>query len=898
VIRDSKLIGNKVDCPKCKFRFLVTAPEGVATPPPKVPAKPPTPGKAPATAGDPAKAKKKPVVSSTTPGVPSKNKPLPKREDDSGEEEAAKKKGKKKQKSNSTMMIGGGIVALTLLVLVIGYFGGLFGGDETPAPPGDPAPKKDRPQAKGQPKEEGGTKGDGKKTPPVGKEVVVDIVKSDITNLLPGDTYWVLKINGREFIDTPIGSVFFEESGDSARAFKRMMGFSGDDIERVVCSGAPDGTFFSVFRLKKDLVSDDLKNAAMEVDPSPKTILKREMYKIKSNELISMLSQYLTTRMTAADINWSRPKGERTLAFSLTDPRTLIIADQAPLEKLLTANLLRTYKTTYHDPNTLTPPKKTATEPKVEGEAPKDMPETEPKKKEIPAYAHNPSYLTIDPALKIMLNQIEGDKPVVAVFAAQLGDSQRMIGGFFRKQGYYGLEKITLPIASTVSLAIRKMEPEKLQLAASIEFPKIDEAVNLAAALQPVAGLLANRFMEHLRMPIGVGTGDPAMPPMPAPPLTQNLISAPLETGVAARFEEAPEATQFIAFQKKDGESPLLTDPNLPLTSSVSITANDRYLNFTLDADWKPVYFVYVSPTIRSRIDLLKGEALMMTGRAHWHSLASGVRAEQKAGSTPPAAFPRDSDASRFELPYPPEQRVSWLVDLLPYLGYETLSRKIRRDQPWNYMNLERGDGNLIAGSAWIPEFLSGEYPQSTWRVQMPNLNGRDLGSTHFVGLTGIGMDAANLADTPENGSKLGMLGYHRQTKFTEVSDGLANTIYMIQVPPNMPRPWIRGGGATAQGVPLEGSIKPFISVTKDGKKGTYAVMADGSIRFLSETIDDKVFQALTTYKGGETIDNLNQIAPVIIKGESFLKKEEAPKVEPKAEPKLEPKAEPKVELK
>ena len=128
---------------------------------------------------------------------------------------------------------------------------------------------------------------------------------------------------------------------------------------------------------------------------------------------------------------------------------------------------------------------------------------------------------------------------------------------------------------------------------------------------------------------------------------------------------------------------------------------------------------------------------------------------------------------------------------------------------------------------------------------------------------------------------KLGLFGYDRSTKFEDVSDGLANTIYLIQVPPVYQRPWVAGGGATVQGVPESRSIAPFVSVQSDGKHGAFVLMADGSVRFIKETIDswpfDKftgepvgavytpggwwenvpkpgVWQALSTRAGGETL--------------------------------------------
>ncbi len=86
--------------------------------------------------------------------------------------------------------------------------------------------------------------------------------------------------------------------------------------------------------------------------------------------------------------------------------------------------------------------------------------------------------------------------------------------------------------------------------------------------------------------------------------------------------------------------------------------------------------------------------------------------------------------------------------------------------------------------------------------------------------------------------------------------------------------------------------------------------MADGSIRFVSSKVSDNIFKALLTVEGGEKIDNLNQVAPLVgkqavIKADPMEnpapaepKKEEPKKEEPKVtEPKKEEpkKEEPKV---
>ena len=117
-------------------------------------------------------------------------------------------------------------------------------------------------------------------------------------------------------------------------------------------------------------------------------------------------------------------------------------------------------------------------------------------------------------------------------------------------------------------------------------------------------------------------------------------------------------------------------------------------------------------------------------------------------------------------------------------------------------------------------------------------------------------MDAASYDEKDsDNAKKLGIFGYDRVTKVTDITDGLPSTILLIQVPAAYKNPWLAGGGATVRGCPETGSVKPFVSDQPDGKKGTIAIMADGSVRFIPDNIPDAVFKAMCTIKGGEKVD-------------------------------------------
>ena len=199
--------------------------------------------------------------------------------------------------------------------------------------------------------------------------------------------------------------------------------------------------------------------------------------------------------------------------------------------------------------------------------------------------------------------------------------------------------------------------------------------------------------------------------------------------------------------------------------------------------------------------------------------------------------------------PYPPNERIGWMPQLLPFLGYESAFRELQPDDPW------KSRKNAEIGAIPVPAFLDSRYPHNSWLATVRDAAGKEMrfGATHFVGVAGVGLDAA---DYDIKDPRAGVFGYDRITRFDDIKDGKATTILMLQVPPTYPRPWIAGGGATIMGVPEKNSVKPFVlPITHDGKKGTYAIMVDGSVRFIPETIPDEVFKAMCTIHNGGKVN-------------------------------------------
>ncbi|MBX7106568.1 MAG: DUF1559 domain-containing protein, partial [Gemmataceae bacterium] len=251
----------------------------------------------------------------------------------------------------------------------------------------------------------------------------------------------------------------------------------------------------------------------------------------------------------------------------------------------------------------------------------------------------------------------------------------------------------------------------------------------------------------------------------------------------------------------------------------------------------------------------MRGLSDMASPTPMYKELADSLGKWREGGSIPRGTFQREENTGgRLARNWPPSQRVSWMAGLLPHLGLEDVYKQIERGKSW------RDERNLKPGSLIIPPFLDPRFPEKTWYASLDSLGSRVQGATHYVGMAGVGLEAGDYKiDDPAVAKKLGAFGYDRVTPMKDVTDGVSNTIMIVGVAPNFQRPWIAGGGATIMGAPEQRSVRPFLV---RAQKGTHVIMMDGSVRFISENISDDVFKALCTIKGGETIEDLEKVAP------------------------------------
>lgn len=196
----------------------------------------------------------------------------------------------------------------------------------------------------------------------------------------------------------------------------------------------------------------------------------------------------------------------------------------------------------------------------------------------------------------------------------------------------------------------------------------------------------------------------------------------------------------------------------------------------------------------------------------------------------------------------PPEQRLSWLVEILPYLEANNL-----------YSRLDRKAGWEAVVNQPVVQTPIRTYQCPDWGREPPMAGNTYL--TSYIGVAGVGADAATL---PAGAPRAGVFGYDRRTALADITDGIANTMLVLESARDN-GPWAQGGPATVRGLhpdeaPYLGVGRPFggthfserLVFHPRRSLGSNLLFADGSVRFVHQDTAAEVLQALATIAGGE----------------------------------------------
>ena len=161
----------------------------------------------------------------------------------------------------------------------------------------------------------------------------------------------------------------------------------------------------------------------------------------------------------------------------------------------------------------------------------------------------------------------------------------------------------------------------------------------------------------------------------------------------------------------------------------------------------------------------------------------------------------------------------SWRVLILPFLESSALYSSYNFDEPWD------GPNNSLLANQMPPAYAC------------PSAAAPNSATTSYMAITGPG--------TIFDGDKA--------ATFRDITDGTSNTLIVVETSGQATN-WMQPVDLDAQKMAFAVNDPAGGDISSSHPNGANGLIADGSVRFLSESIDAQTLRALTTRAGGEVV--------------------------------------------
>ncbi len=190
------------------------------------------------------------------------------------------------------------------------------------------------------------------------------------------------------------------------------------------------------------------------------------------------------------------------------------------------------------------------------------------------------------------------------------------------------------------------------------------------------------------------------------------------------------------------------------------------------------------------------------------------------------------------DAPLPPEKRLSWLTTLPPFMELKTKDARSAQalgDQLDPALAWDAG-GNAAVAHASVLFCRCPAHPFVD--------PGIAKGETSYVGISGVGRDAADL---PRGNALAGIFGYDRIVRRADLTAGATQTLLATETASDN-GPWTAGGVSTVRGLvpadaPYIGPGRPFGGLHPHGLN---VLRADGGGDFMSDDVAPDFIESLT----------------------------------------------------
>ncbi len=208
---------------------------------------------------------------------------------------------------------------------------------------------------------------------------------------------------------------------------------------------------------------------------------------------------------------------------------------------------------------------------------------------------------------------------------------------------------------------------------------------------------------------------------------------------------------------------------------------------------------------------------------------------------------------SRASVKVAPDMRLGWLFVVLDFIDQNRCLEQFDPDEPYDsptnaepIVECQEDSGRVTREKLPVQEVKIFRCPSRPILATRAARLKADI-----VGITGLGPDSASL---PTSHPRAGVFGSDRHVRFGDIQDGLSQTM-MIAETSVTTGPWT-SAAATLRAV--DPARRPYLGPGRDfggnHADGGLVSMVDGSVKFVRDSTDPKVFEALSTIAGGEVI--------------------------------------------
>jgi len=200
---------------------------------------------------------------------------------------------------------------------------------------------------------------------------------------------------------------------------------------------------------------------------------------------------------------------------------------------------------------------------------------------------------------------------------------------------------------------------------------------------------------------------------------------------------------------------------------------------------------------------------------------------------------------------------LSWSASILPHLADQSLYERLNRDAPYTDAS------NVATGQVQLAVFLCPTAPNDPplkKSADLPASSTQTYARTNYAGVEGErGLRAPGATNEPERGVMI----FEKNISIPQITDGTSQTILVAEAPEGIQSLWISVRNIFDQSAPINtpaAFAKQYVfwdygqEINSYHPGGATVLMADGSVHFLRETLDNLTLAALCSRAGGETI--------------------------------------------